>query len=134
MSDDGVTPQKIKEYLRDFPVYAREVLKIQTKDGQLVPFELNRAQRRAYELVREDLDAGRPVRHYYLKARQLGFSTLIQGLAYWIASLRKHRNVLVAAHEDYAGSNLFQKSQIFFRSSPEEMRPMMRLSNRQELN
>lgn len=125
---------RVKKYLKDFPLFAREVLRIQTKDAQLLPFLLNRAQRRVWELILEDLNAGQPVRMYILKARQLGFSTLIQGLAYWVVSLRKNRTALVTAHEEGAAANLFLKSQIFYKSSPEELRPMLRLSNRQELH
>jgi hypothetical protein len=124
----------IRAYLKDFPRYAREVLRIQTKDAQLLPFELNRAQRRLWEIVAQDIEARRPVRIYILKARQLGFSTLIQGLAYWVVSLRKNRTALVTAHEEGAAANMFLKSQIFYKSSPAELRPMLRLSNRQELH
>lgn len=125
---------KVKSFLKDFPRFAEDVLRIQTKDAQLAPFILNRAQRRVWEMVLEDINARRPVRMYILKARQLGFSTLIQGLAYWVVSLRKNRNALVTAHEEGAAANLFLKSQIFYKSSPEDLRPMLRLSNRQELH
>ena len=109
-------------------------MKIQTKRAQLEPFVLNRAQRRVWESVKSDLEAGRPVRKYILKARQLGFSTLIQALAYWWVSLRANQTAMVAAHEDEAASSLFQKSNVFYRMVPEELRPMVRLNNRRELH
>lgn len=124
---------RLKAYLNDFPRYAREVLRISTKEGKLIAFNLNRAQRYVYGLIAEDVAAGRPVRMYILKGRQLGISTLIQGLAYWVCSMREHHNCLVAAHEDVAATNLFTKSDIFYKSSPPEIRPQVRRSNRQEL-
>lgn len=126
--------KKIAAYRSDFPLFAREVLKIQTKGAKLTRFRFNRAQQRVWELIKEDMDAGKPVRMFILKARQLGFSTLIQGLMYWLVSLRRNRNVLVAAHEDDAAAQLFQKAQVFYKTSPEDFRPMLRLSNRKELH
>jgi hypothetical protein len=125
--------ERLKAYLTDFPRYAREVLRISTKKGQLVPFELNRAQRYVWSLIEEDRAAGKPVRMYILKGRQIGMSTLIQALAYWVCSMREHHMALVAAHEDKAATNLFQKSDIFYKSSPPEIRPQVRRSNREEL-
>jgi hypothetical protein len=123
-----------RAYRTDFPRYCREVLQIQTKDARRVPFVLNRAQRRVWEMVEEDIAAERPVRFYILKARQLGFSTLIQACMYWLVSLRADHNVLVAAHEDGAAASLFLKSQGFYKFTPEHFRPMLRLNNRQELH
>lgn len=123
----------LSRYLVDFPHFAKRVLKVQNKDAQLVPFKLNRAQLRLWEIVNEDLSAERPVRVYVLKARQIGFSTAIQGLGYWVTSMRPNRNMLVAAHEDKAAAALFSKSDVFHKSTPEEMRPPIRRANRQEL-
>jgi hypothetical protein len=137
MADDKApvdVARRVKQYLTDFPAFCAEVLKIQTKKGELIPFVLKRAQRRVWELIKDDLDNERPVRFYILKARQIGFSTLIQAVMYWICSLRRNRNALVCAHEEGAAATLFLKSQIFFKACPEILKPMMRLQNRQELH
>lgn len=123
----------LTRYLVDFPHYAKRVLKIQDKGARLVPFKLNRAQQRLWEIVKEDLDAERPVRVYVLKARQMGFSTLIEALGYWVTSMRPNRNMLVAAHEDEAAAGLFGKSDVFHKSSPPDLRPPIRRANRNEL-
>lgn len=123
----------LSRYLVDFPHYAKRVLKIQDKAARLVPFRLNRAQQRLWEIVKEDLDAERPVRVYVLKARQMGFSTVIEALGYWVTSMRPNRNMLVAAHEDEAAAGLFAKSDVFHKSSPPELRPPIRRANRNEL-
>jgi hypothetical protein len=137
MADDQPEAAKVAPlvtYREDFPRFCAEILRIQTKKAQLVPFVLNRAQRRVWELVKEDLDAGRPIRFFILKARQLGFSTLIQAVMYWLCTLWRNHTALVCAHEEGAASTLFLKSQIFYKSSPQDMRPMMRVANRQEMH
>lgn len=120
-------------YRRDFPAYAEERLKIQDKNADTVPLKLNRAQRRLDQLVQEDLDAGRPVRVYILKARQLGFSTYTQGRIYHRATLWSNTNALVVAHETDSVEELFRKSQIFYTWSPADERPSQRYSNRKML-
>ena len=78
-----------KRLLEDFEFYARKALKIRTKDAKIVPFLINRAQRRLLDaIIKQWQETGR-VRVVILKARQLGFSTLIGGFLYWWTS--QHR-------------------------------------------
>jgi hypothetical protein len=59
------------------------MLRIRTKEGDIVPFELNRAQRRLHDLLTEmERNTGK-VRAVILKGRQMGSTTLIQGRFYW---------------------------------------------------
>lgn len=62
--------------------YIESCLKIKTKSGTVVPFRLNDAQRKLYAVAKRQQDAGKPVRLIILKARQLGFSTLTEGLIF----------------------------------------------------
>ncbi len=87
MSKEQTFLDRIPAYKKNFPKYASEVLHIQTKSAKMARFNLNRAQRRVWGVVKKKLAERKPVRMYLLKARQLGFSTLIQGLAYWNATL-----------------------------------------------
>ena len=68
------------------PLIAREYiehcLKIRTKSGAVIPFRLNPAQEKLYAAARRQQEAGAPVRLIILKARQLGFSTLTEGLIF----------------------------------------------------
>jgi hypothetical protein len=124
---------KVKRWKSDFPAYAREVLRIKTKQGTLVPFELNRAQRALWDLVKKDLDAGRPVRVYILKARQLGFSTFVKGLEYWHDTLNRFQNSLTVSHSMDSAQELFTKHTVFYSMSPSEVRPARKRSNRREM-
>ena len=124
---------KVSEWKKDFPLFAEEVLKIRTKDGGLVPFRLNRAQRRVWSLIKEDLDAQVPVRLYLLKARQLGMSTFTEGLAYWYLTLNTHRDGLVVSHDTDSAARIFSMLQLMYQEAPPEVRPMRRISNRREI-
>ena len=75
--------------------------------GELIPFVMNRAQRKFHEKVMHDLEAGNPIRIITLKARQHGISTYIQMLFSWIQKIRKKRwNSVVCAHVNDAAKNI----------------------------
>jgi hypothetical protein len=124
--------QRIERYRRDFPFYAKHVLKIVNKEGEVVPFKLNRMQERIWQVIRQEMDAKRPVRIYVLKARQLGSSTFFLGLQFWHSTLWSNRGSLLFAHELDAAKNLFTREQFFYQQMPDELRPELAQMNRAE--
>lgn len=75
--------------------------------GGLIPFVMNRAQRKFHAIVMDDLLNDRPVRIITLKARQHGISTYIQMLFSWIQKVKKRRwNSVVCAHINDAAKNI----------------------------
>lgn len=113
--------------------YIEGCLKIKTKSGTVVPFRLNDAQKKLYAVAKKQQDAGKPVRLIILKARQLGFSTLTEGLIFHACATRKNVNALIVAHREDATANLFRMSKLFYDELPAPMKPMLRASNAQEL-
>lgn len=113
--------------------YIESCLKIKTKSGTVVPFRLNDAQRKLYAVAKRQQDAGKPVRLIILKARQLGFSTLTEGLIFHACATRRNVNALIVAHREDATSNLFRMSKLFYDELPAPVKPMLRASNAQEL-
>lgn len=113
--------------------YIENCLKIKTKSGTVVPFRLNDAQRKLYTVAKRQQDAGKPVRLIILKARQLGFSTLTEGLIFHACATRKNVNALIVAHREDATANLFRMSKLFYDELPAPVKPMLRASNAQEL-
>lgn len=113
--------------------YIESCLKIKTKSGTVVPFRLNDAQRKLYAVAKRQQDAGKPVRIIILKARQLGFSTLTEGLIFHACATRKNVNALIVAHREDATANLFRMSKLFYDELPAPVKPMLRASNAQEL-
>lgn len=113
--------------------YIESCLKIKTKSGTVVPFRLNDAQRKLYAVAKRQQDDGKPVRLIILKARQLGFSTLTEGLIFHACATRRNVNALIVAHREDATANLFRMSKLFYDELPAPVKPMLRASNAQEL-
>lgn len=109
--------------------YIENFLKIRNKQSQLVPFKLNEAQKVVLEKIRECEREGRLKRFIVLKARQMGLSTLFEGLIYQDTSTNEFKNSLIIAHEQAASGNLFNMSKLFYEESPEAIKPMKKYDN-----
>jgi len=106
---------------------------IKTKDARLVPFHLNTAQHRFFNIVEDMERLNLPVRVVALKPRRVGISTGIQGIAYHRVATRHYINGLTVAHDADASGEIFSMSRLFYDNSPAQIRPMVRFSNRKEL-
>ena len=116
-----------------FPQYAEKYLRIVDKDARVVPFRMKRAQARVWAMIQKDLEDDVPVRYYFLKARQLGFSTLIKALEFWWAATHENITGLTTAHDDDSVQTLHMKHDLFYIHLPKDIRPRRRRSNRKEL-
>lgn len=119
--------------LTDTKKYIERFLHIRTKEGKEVPFRLNESQLRLYEVICVEEAKKKPIRIIILKSRQMGFSTLTEGIIYKKTATRKSINSLIITHKDEATSNLFNMSKLFYEKSPEWVRPMLKNSNAKEL-
>ena len=113
--------------------YIEGFLKIKTKSGAVIPFRMNPAQQKLYAIAKKQSGSGKPVRIIILKARQLGFSTLTEGMIFHACATRKNTNALIVTHREDATANLFRMSKLFYDELPEPIRPMIHTSNAQEL-
>lgn len=113
--------------------YIEKCLKIRNKQGNIVPFKLNGPQNRLYEQIKELREQGIPVRIIVLKARQMGFSTLIEAIIFWAAATARNVAGLVMAHQDDATSNIFGMAKRYYDYLPDRLKPMQRASNAREL-
>lgn len=68
--------QRLKD---DFEFYARNCLKIRTKDKGLQPLELNSAQKYIHQRLQQQIKKTGKVRAILLKGRQQGASTYAEG-------------------------------------------------------
>ncbi len=119
--------------IRNARAYIENFLFIRTKSGALEPFRFNPAQEKLYAVLKAQNVAGKPMRAIVLKARQIGVSTLAEGMVYQRTATRENTNSLVIAHLDSSTANLFAMTKLFYEQSPEEIRPMAAASNAQEL-
>ena len=120
--------------LRNAKKYIESFLKIRTKEGKIVPFILNEPQNRFYETIKSKWNAGKPVRVIVLKARQMGFSTLTEGLIFWATATQSNVDAMIVAHKDDATGNIFRMSKLFYEMLPAPIRPQRQASNAQELS
>ena len=126
---------KLQRLNTDFEYFARAVLRIRTKSGEVVPFTLNSAQKRLHERLEEQRRRTGKVRAVILKGRQMGSSTYIQGRYYW-RIWRKDGvglKAFILTHEQAATDNLFRMTRRYHESTPETLRHPTVAANAKEL-
>lgn len=107
--------------LRRNPAYYLEnLLKIETKAGELDYFKPNEQQLYILNLISALRELEIPVRLVILKARQIGMSTLGAAMLFHATSLWAHRHAKVIAHDLDTTELLFEKTKTFYSNLPEE--------------
>lgn len=119
--------------LTDTRKFIEAFLHIRTKSGQIAPFRLNASQQKLYATVAAAQEQGKPIRIIILKARQMGFSTLTEGIIFHRTACRHLHNALIITHKDEATTNLFNMSKLFYEYLPQQLKPMLKNSNAKEL-
>ncbi len=109
--------------------YIENFLKIRDKTAQIVPFKFNHAQQIVMDIIDKDEKDGKPKRYIVLKARQMGLSTLFEGLCFQDTANNENKNALIIAHEEAASSNLFNMSKLYYECLPDLIRPMKKYNN-----
>lgn len=126
--------RKIRQRLRDdFAHYAEKCLRIRTKEGGLLAFHLNQAQRYLHEVVEKQLAETGKVRVIILKGRQQGMSTYVEGRLFWKVTHRTGVRAFILAHEQDASNNLFEMALRYYENCPEVVRPHLGSANSKEL-
>ena len=115
--------------LRNARNFIQCFLKIRTKKGDIIGLVLNPPQLRLYEAIREQWEAGRPIRIIILKARQMGFSTLTAAIIFWLVVTNFNRTAMVVAHEEKATRTIFGMYRLFFTMLPEWLKPQTRANS-----
>lgn len=124
----------IRKRLRDdFLHYAPRCLKIRTKSGKIVPFEMNEAQLLIHARVEAQRAATGRVRAIILKGRQQGCSTYVEGRFYWRVSHSKGVRAFILTHEEEASNNLFELADRYHEHCPTLVKPSTSASNAKEL-
>ncbi|WP_298032167.1 hypothetical protein [uncultured Dysosmobacter sp.] len=122
----GINIRNPRQYMENF-------LYIRDKKQRLVPLKLKPAQENLYQIIKEEHQAGRPVRLIVLKGRQEGISTVTEALMFQDAATRPLVNTLIVAHRDDATANLFRMNKLFYDCLPQSVQPMKKASNAKEL-
>jgi len=112
-------------------LFGDKCLKIKTKEAEIVPFKMNRAQKYAHRRLERQLVETGKVRALFLKGRQQGISTYVAARYYHKSSLWRAINVYILAHEQKATDNLFKMVDRYHEHNP--LAPKTGSSNAKEL-
>lgn len=91
----------------DFKRFAKDVIRIRTKSGELEPLVLNSAQEILHAAAEKMLGEERWVRLAGLKGRRQGFSTYVAARGYWRATLWDRQKIYILSHEMSSSNTLF---------------------------
>src|SRR5262245_29790212 len=116
----------------DFPVFSAINVKIINKLGAAVYLFFNRVQRQLWRWALEDMAAGKPLRWYIVKSRQLGVSIWILAFFYWLTGSRPNRNALVVT-QDEASVNHFNSRFRSIHAQPHELLRSPTIVDRRDL-
>ncbi len=123
---------KEEEYRRDCRKYFSECLKIRDKNGNIIAFVPNEHQGRVIDIVenwkREYPDERiRPTLFIIiLKARQIGFSTCIEGIFFHELHFNRNKIAMVVSYDEDSAQNINDMSDRFYQYLPKDIKPMRR--------
>jgi hypothetical protein len=133
----GVISQKaaanLKRLATDFEFRAKNTLKIRSKEGQVIHFELNQAQRYIHERLEKQRKEKGYVRAIILKGRQQGCSTYIAARFYDRVVTKSGLKAFILAHREDATTNLYSLVDRYYENYPLPIRPNIKESNAKRL-
>jgi hypothetical protein len=124
---------KLKRLRDDFHYFAKTCLRIRSKSGALVSFELNKAQTFLHDRLELQRKQTGRVRAVILKGRQMGASTYIEARFYWRLWGGKGLRAFILTHEQAATDNLFSMAKRYHDNVPEALRHPTQSANAKEL-
>lgn len=117
----------------DFAHYATKCLSIRSKEGAIVPFSLNVAQRYLHEQLEGQKERTGKVRALVLKGRQQGVSTYVGGRFYHRVTHSRGQRCFILTHEQDATNNLFGMVDRYHAHCPALVKPSTATANAKEL-
>lgn len=104
----------------DYPTFAALIQKIWAKRvGRLLPFIFNRTQVLAWATIADRIAAGLVLFIVFFKARQMGISTLVNGMAHWHVWRLHDIEVTLVAHEKPLVYSFVDRLRIFHEELPD---------------
>jgi len=126
--------REIRQKLKvDFLHYAEKSLNIRTKQGAIIKFKLNDAQKFIHKALEEQQEKTGKVRALILKGRQQGCSTYVEARFYWKVSHYRGVRAFILTHLEEATRNIFQIMRRFYDYCPSLLRPHASHANSKEL-
>lgn len=122
--------QRLKD---EFEHYAPRCLRIRSKDGSIVPLDLNEAQTYLHSRLETQKAETGKVRALVLKGRQQGISTYVGGRFYHRVTHNRGLRCFILTHEQDATNNLFGMVDRYHQHVPALVRPSTSAANAKEL-
>jgi hypothetical protein len=122
-----------KKIVHPFFSFAINFLKIKNKKGGIVPLKLNYGQIKLLKAISELKKQGKPVRIIVLKARQIGFSTLIQAIFFHHNFIKPYQKIATIGHKVDASNNLFEMYRRYYEFLPDHLKPELGKSNEKKV-
>ena len=127
---DELTSKKLEISVLD---YIQKYLYIKYKDGTVALLKLNKPQMKLYNLIKKMKSEGRPVRIIILKARQMGFSTLVEAIVFSTVTLNKNMKAGIITHREDATTNLLNMFKFYYNRLPQHLKPQTTATNTKEV-
>ena len=125
--------EKAQKLTTDLPFFAKNCLKIRTKDAGIKNFTINKAQLYIHDcLEKQKKETGR-VRAVIVKGRQQGCSTYIAARFYHQVITRKGCKAFILGHREDATNNLYQLVLRYQEMMPDFLKPKTTVSNAKSL-
>jgi len=123
--------QRLKD---DFEYYARNCLKIRTKNEGLQPLILNDAQIYIHSRIEQQKKETGKVRAIILKGRQQGASTYVEGRFIWNTTHNKGTKAFILTHDGESTNALFEMTERYYDNLPPFVKPTTSAANAKELH
>jgi hypothetical protein len=104
----------IKTFKTNLPLYSKHCLKIINKQGKLIDFQFNEAQKLLDKQINEQIKKRGNVRILILKSRQTGISTYCQARGFWKTVTAQNQNAVVVSHLNESTKAIFSMVRNFY--------------------
>lgn len=118
MTSDEKIVQVARKLKSNFPLYAKNILRIVNKEGEVAPFILNEGQRWMHQRLDNQLQQQGNIRALVLKARQVGISTYVEGRFFWKITQNRNANAFVLSHLAESTNSIFNMVRQFYDHIP----------------
>jgi len=127
--------QLIANLLAHDETFAQCLLKIRSKDGAVIPFVLNDAQKALHERLEQQKAEKGYVRCIVLKGRQTGISTYVAARFFKRTAYDFGKRCMILTHLDAATQNLFGIVKTYFDLIPfGDLKPVLKANSGTELS
>ena len=123
--------QALRKFAYDNPdKFIQNSLQVVSKRAGVVPFRYTWTQKKIASIIKEEEDAGHPLRLYILKSRQIGSSTMMAYRFFTKAWAKDNIEALILAQFEERSEELVQRLKFAYASMPPDLKLALSLDSR----